>query len=398
MRRFVSISRLASVGAFALASACVLAAQSEPAPLREHGYWTRTIQGQIGASGMERLRVETTGDVQMRGAGDQQASYTMKLRVKAADAREAEVLLHEFIVKTGTEGGLAYIKVTPPQRGSAGLELTVTGPRALRDVFVETHGGNVQASDLDGGLEARSAGGRIAVDGIRGHAELRTGGGDIQVGSVSGPLRCVSGGGEIRVENAGSTASLETGGGEIVLHQAAGPVHAETGGGNIRVDRAASTVFARTAGGLIQVGQAEGAVTAETSGGAIQVDAANGVRCESAGGAIRLRNVAGALHASANSGNILAQLVAGRPFADSLLSTNAGDITVFIPSNLALTIQATNETSGAGRIISDFAQVPVQTGAQSGAGPAVAQGALNGGGPVLRVNVMGGTIYLRREK
>jgi hypothetical protein len=146
------------------------------------------------------------------------------------------------------------------------------------------------------------------------------------------------------------------------------------------------------------VGQAEGAVTAETSGGAIQVDAANGVRCESAGGAIRLRNVAGALHASANSGNILAQLVTGQPFADSLLSTNAGDITVFIPSNLALTIQATNETGGTGRIISDFPQVPVQAGAQPGVGPVVAKGALNGGGPVLRVNVMGGTIYLRREK
>jgi hypothetical protein len=28
----------------------------------------------------------------------------------------------------------------------------------------------------------------------------------------------------------------------------------------------------------------------------------------------------------------------------------------------------------------------------------LAEGALNGGGPVLRINVNGGTIYLRREK
>jgi len=392
MQRFISISILA------LAGATFMAAQNEPAPVREGGYWTRAVQGQIDASGLEGLRVETTGNVQVRGAADQQVRYAMKLRVKAADAREADALLRRFMVKTGTEGGVAYFRVTPPRQVSGGLELTVTGPRALRDVFVETHGGNVQASDWDGGLEARSGGGRITVDGIRGHADLQTGGGDIQVGSLGGPLRCSSGGGEIRVENAGSTADLETGGGEIVVHQAAGPVHAATGGGNIRVDRAAGTVFARTAGGLIQVGQADGVVTAETSGGAIQVDAANGVRCESAGGAIRLRNVAGALHASANSGNILAQLVTGRPFADSLLSTNAGDITVFIPSNLALTIQATNETGGAGRIVSEFTQVPVQTGGQSGGGPVVARGALNGGGPVLRVNVVGGTIYLRREK
>ncbi len=334
--------------------AALMPAQDQPAPVRDGGYWTRTVQGQLDASGVQGLRVETTGNVQVRGTSDPQVRYALKLRVKAADAREAEALLREFIVKTGNEGGMAYIKVTPPRQVSGGLELTVTGPRALRNVFVETRGGNVQASDWDGGLEARSAGGRIAVDGIRGRSELQTAGGDIQAGSVGGSLRVMSGGGAIRVDHAGSAAWLETAGGEIVLHQASGPVHAATGGGNIRIDRAASTVFARTAGGLIQVGQSEGAVTAETSGGAIQVDAANGVRCESAGGAIRLRNVAGALHVSANSGNILAQLIAGHPFADSLLSTNAGDITVFIPSNLALTIQATNETGGAGRIISEF--------------------------------------------
>lgn len=390
--------QLASISILALAGAALLAAQNEPAPVREGGYWTRTVQGAINTSGVDRLRVETSGNVQVRGTGDQQASYALKLRVKAGDAREAEAQLNRFNVKTGTEGGWAYLKVTPPHQVSGGLELIITGPRTLRDVWVETHGGDVRASDFDGGLEVRSGGGEITVDGIRGHGELRTAGGNIQVGSISGPLRCSSGGGEIRVQNAGSTAWLETGGGEIVVHQVAGPVHAATGGGNIRIDHAASTVFAHTAGGLIQVQQAGGAVTAESSGGAIQVDAANGVRCESAGGAIRLRNVAGALHASANSGDILAQLVTGHPFADSLLSTNAGDITVFIPSNLALTIQAINETGGAGRIISDFAQVRPQAGVQAGSGPMVAAGALNGGGPVLRINVMDGNIYLRREK
>ena len=317
--------------------------------------------------------------------------------MKAADQHEAEALLREFSVKTGTEGGWTYLKATPPRQVSAGLDLTVTAPKTLRDVQVETHGGDVEASGWDGGLEARSGGGQITVDGVRGRSDVRTAGGNIQVGTVGGPLRGSSGGGEIRVGTAGGSVWLETGGGEIVLHQAAGPVHAATGGGNIRIDHAASTVFARTGGGMIQVQQAAGAVTAESSGGAIQVDSANGVKCESAGGAIRLRNVGGALHASANSGNILAQLVTDHPFADSLLSTNAGDITVFIPSNLALTIQATNETGGAGRIISDFAQVRAQTGAQP-VGPTVAEGALNGGGPVLRINAMGGTIYLRREK
>jgi hypothetical protein len=33
-----------------------------------------------------------------------------------------------------------------------------------------------------------------------------------------------------------------------------------------------------------------------------------------------------------------------------------------------------------------------------GMSPVVAEGALNGGGPVLHINVIGGTIYLRRQK
>ena len=396
MKQFLSISFLGLV-CWGLA-----AAQTESAITRDGGYWVRTIQGSVDSSAGDRLRVETTGNVTLRGSATEQSTYTLTVRVKAGDAREAEGLLERVNVKTGTEGGWAYLKVTPPRLVSSGLELTVTGSRALRDVFAETRGGNVQASGWDGDFEARSAGGRIAVDRIRGHSELRTAGGDIEVGSVSGAVRCFSGGGVIRVENAGAAAWLETAGGEIFVHQAAGPVQASTGGGNIRIERAASTVVARTAGGLIQVQQADGPVTAESSGGAIQVNSANGVRCESAGGAIRLRNVAGAVHAFANSGSIMAELVsgggvAGHGMADSVLSTNAGDITVLIPSNLALTVQAINESGGSGRINSDFPQVRPQGGGLPG-GPLMAEGALNGGGPLLRVNVVGGTIYLRKAK
>jgi hypothetical protein len=373
-------------------------AQTQSAITRDGSYWVRTLQGSIDASANARLRVETTGNVTLRGAAGEQGAYTLTIRVRAGDAREAEALLGQVNVKTGTEGGWAYLKVTPPRTGSPGLELTVTGPRALRQVWAETQGGNVHASDWDGDLDARSGGGQIAVDRIRGRSELRTAGGDIQVGSVGGPVRCSSGGGAIRVEHAGDAAWLETAGGEIFVHQARGPVQAATGGGNIRVEQAASTVVARTAGGLIQVQQADGPVTAESSGGAIQVSSAKGVRCESAGGAIRLRNVAGAVHAFANSGSIMAELVSGRGMQDSVLSTNAGDITVLIPSNLALTVRATNESGGEGRINSDFPEFRSRAGGFPNVGPLEADGALNGGGPVLRVNVVGGTIYLRRTK
>lgn len=374
-------------------------AQTDAGITRDGAYWVRTIQGSVDAAPGGRLRVETTGNVVLRGGAGSQANYKLTARVKAFDEREAEALLGTILVKTGTEGGgWTYLRVAPPRAGFSGVELTLTGPRALREVWARTRGGNVEASDWDGDLEAQSGGGQIAVDRIRGRSELRTGGGNIDIGTVSGPLRCASGGGAIRVQNAGGEATLETGGGEIFVHEAGGPLEASTGGGNIRVDRAASTVVARTAGGLIQVQQAAGPVTAESSGGAIQVNSSNGVRCESAGGTIRLRDAGGSIRAVANSGSILAELGAAKTLQNSVLSTNAGDITVLIPSNLRLTVEATNESAGEGRINSDFPEVRPRAAAFPGVGPVVAEGALNGGGPMLRVNVTGGTIYLRRAK
>ena len=393
MKQLVSISL-----AFGLSVTPLAVAQSESPATREGRYWVRTFTGSI-APAMERLRLDTVGSVVLRGAAGGSATYTLKARVRARDAREAEALLRQFEVKTRKQGQWSYLSVSPSRRISEPPELSMSVPRGSRQIWVETRGGNVQATNLDGDFEARSAGGQINVDAIKGRCELRTGGGDIQVGAVGGSVRCYSGGGIIRVQSAGAESWFETAGGEIFVHQADGPVHAATAGGNIRIDRALGTVFARTAAGLIQVQQADGAVTAESYGGAIQVNAANGVRCDSAGGPIRLRNVGGPLRASTAAGSILAELLSGNKIEDSTLSTNAGDITVFIASNLPLTVSARNESVGAmGRIISDFPEIHVRAASMQGAGSLVAEGALNGGGPLLRLNVVGGTIYLRRQK
>jgi DUF4097 and DUF4098 domain-containing protein YvlB len=381
----------------------VCAAAATPSALaqitREGRYWVETVNGVATSTPFDRFRLDTVGNVVLQGGNGDKVTYKLKLRVRAADAREAEALLHEFEVRSRSQNGWLRLTVTPPANISEGPELSVSVPRSLQQVWIETRGGNVQATDLDGEVQARSAAGRMVVDRVKGKAEVRTGGGDIQVGEVGGMVRCYSGAGVIRVQSAGGESWLDTAGGEVFVHQAFGPVHAATAGGNIRVERASNTVFARTAAGLIEVQQADGAVTAESSAGAIQVNAANGVRCESASGTIRLRNVWGALRASTAAGSIMAELLSGNRIQDSTLSTNAGDITVFIASNIPLTVMARNDSGGAtGRIISDFKEIRVKEGSLPGASPVLAEGALNGGGPLLRINVNGGTIYLRRQK
>ena len=93
-------------------------------------------------------------------------------------------------------------------------------------------------------------------------------------------------------------------------------------------------------------------------------------------------------------GSIIARFQT-QPVAESFLSTGAGDITVWIPSNLKITLRARNASyGGPRRIVSDFADITVKL-----AGTAtVAEGALNGGGPLVRIAGTGGMIYIRREE
>src|SRR5690349_3446446 len=99
MQQFVSISLM-----FGLCVTPLALAQSEAPVIREGRYWVRTYTGSISSPGMERLRLDTVGSVVLRGESTDRVVYTLKARVRARDARDAEALLRQFDVKTRTHG------------------------------------------------------------------------------------------------------------------------------------------------------------------------------------------------------------------------------------------------------------------------------------------------------
>jgi hypothetical protein len=215
---------------------------------------------------------------------------------------------------------------------------------------------------------------------------------------VRGSLRALSGGNGISVGQVDGEAWCETAGGEIIVDRAGGPLHLATGGGNIYVADAAANIGARSDGGRIEVRRSGGVVTAMTRGGSIQIGAAKGVSCESAAGAIRMRNVSGTMRAQTAMGSILAEFLGGG-FDESSLATGAGDITVMLPSNLPVSIQAVIESRGRlARMITEFPEIRVIGTQMWPLRTIAAEGSLNGGGQVLRINAAGGTVYLRRQK
>jgi len=66
-----------------------------------------------------------------------------------------------------------------------------------------------------------------------------------------------------------------------------------------------------------------------------------------------------------------------------------------IPSNVGVTIQAQNNMADTlRRIMSDFHEIQARR-----QGPRViAEGSVNGGGPLLQISGMGGTIFIRRQQ
>jgi DUF4097 and DUF4098 domain-containing protein YvlB len=368
-----------------------LALAGEPVLTREGKYWVEVRDASESVAPSAHLRIASHGAVTVNGVPGPELSYSLKIRVKAPNEAEARMLAKRFAVRLARQGGNMMLIV---QRGDGMADLQVKLPRAAAETNISTTEGAVAFYDLDGAVRAETGGGAVTADRIKGNIIVRTAGGDITLGAVGGNARCSTAGGKIAASLVRGDATFETGGGDISAQEVQGLVHATTMAGSIRIRSAGSAVIASTGGGPIDVGQAHGVVTARNSGGPVKVGSAEGVRCENAGGGVNLDNISGSVRVSTAIGSIIASLLAGKTMSDSFLSTGGGDITVIIPSNLGVTIRAQNELAGnIRRIVSDFPGITVKVEG----GQVVAEGPVNGGGPILRISGTGGTIFIKRQ-
>jgi DUF4097 and DUF4098 domain-containing protein YvlB len=363
---------------------------------QEGSDWVRTDSGVRQVDPAGELQVDSHGPIVVHGVPGDRISYKLTQRAKVSAEDEAHKLLSAGFVKASPYPGGAMVF----SQGSSPLvstELELYIPRTLRVAGLKvSFYGDVSVNDFDGGLVVRTPGGNINLDGIKGGVSATSGGGRIHLGKIGGSIECSTLADSITIDNAGGQVNCQTAGGEIVVKEAGGSVWLSSEGGNISVGRAAGSVEAHAESGLIDVGQAGGTVIADTRAGSIQIGSARGVKAESAQGAVRLRGMSGPMNVSTAMGNILAELLSGMTLQDSSLMATSGDITVFIPSNLRISVMATSEAGGARHVVSDFSELRGQSVGFSRA--PVVTGDINGGGPVLRINTGRGMIYLRKQK
>ena len=354
---------------------------------REGNRFVRDFYGNGPAS--RRLRINAHGPVTVQAGVSSNLQYTVRLSVKARTENEARSVLQQYSVHQEYRGDTVVL--TAPG-GPVISTVLVKTPR-LEHVIVSTSDGAVEASGVDGSLEVDTGGGEINADRIRGDCKLVTGGGDIRVGAC-GSLQCSSGAGRIQIGTIQGAAVMETVGGDISVNEVGGILRAETGGGGIHILRAGGAVNVSTGGGQIIVEKAAGIVNARNMAGPVKVGAAAGVRCESGSGGINVSNITGAMNVSTSLGNIMASLLSGK-LAESFLATGNGDITVFIPSNVGVNIRAQNDMADTTRRIAvDFPGVRVRRQGRL----IVAEGPVNGGGPLLQISATVGTIFIRKQQ
>jgi DUF4097 and DUF4098 domain-containing protein YvlB len=386
------------VGLFWLALLAPLAVAQETNVSHGSDAWSQSSSGTLAAARNVRIKVDM-GSVVLHGG--QQAGITYVVRSHSFDSEhEARRQSGSFKVSSYVKGDTAWIvgewEGGRPRRFSG--EFVIDIPRDTDFVKIETGGGGVEATGIAGRVEIETGGGKVRLDDIGGAADVETGGDSIDVGTVGGDLKLETGGGNISIRSVKGNIHAETGGGNVMVLSGEQGAVIEAGGGNVEIKRCLGRVKASTGGGSINLGDIGGPVDIETGGGSIRLTSAKGrVGANAGAGTIELYGVPSARVETGAGGITVKFINTGAERSDSMLETSAGDITVYIAPDVAISVRASVDLGNGHHITSDFPDIHVASeGDKWGPRTLNAEGKLNGGGPVLKVRTTTGDICFRR--
>lgn len=368
----------------------------------EGGAWVQEVTGSLPAP--REIKVVTqAGWVKVHGAAQSNLTYTLRKRVKAGSEEEARKLFSNFRIQAWSQGEVALFRGQFDSlygRRSPSVDFDITTPRATSSVHASTGGGSVGVNNIAGTVAVATGGGSIQLDEIGGAATASSGGGSIELGNMGGNISVETGGGSISIKSAGGSVAATSGGGSIEVVSANKAVSAETGGGSIRVQKCGAEVNVESGGGSLEVGDVGGPVIAQTGGGSIRVWGAKGnVRAGSGGGSIHLAGLTNGVQVETGAGSIIAEFAGGASLTNSMLETSSGDVTVYLPANVGVTIRGAIEAGSKNSVHSDFGELRVVADSdQWGPHEVLVEGKLNGGGPVLKIRTTTGNIVLLRAK
>ena len=382
-----------------MALAIPLCAQN-PRVFRDGNSWVEETTGSLPA-GREFRAFTELGSVQVQGSATQ-VSYVVRKR-SFADTEEAARRQFEQLRFSANKAGDAVVlegRLIGRNYNRLTADIAVQIPRQTQVVKVETRAGSLSFNSISGSVIGVTGSGNVKLDDVSGPVKISSGSGVMEAGSLGSDLYLQSGGGNVSVERVNGQVIVKTGGGRVRIGTSGG-TSIDTGAGNIEVTKCNGDLHVNSGGGNLNLGDVYGAVLAETAGGSVRLASAQGgVRVITGGGTVELLKVGQSAQVETGAGAITVQFVAGHnQFRDSFLHTAAGDVVVYLPANLGVSVHASTELANGKGITSAFPGLAITSeGGNYGPKSMYAEGPLNGGGPILRVRTTIGQIDIRRSQ
>ncbi len=370
------------------------------------------------------------GDVEV-SAWEKREVHVMEVKkIDAFTRKEAETVLQKSKSNYRQEGDNIEIGGEYFSRHGVHSDFKVQVPAGF-NIDIQTRGGNVSATGLNGSVEMRTSGGDIELKDMGGVINAKTSGGDISLKNCSnvisvktsgGDLRLLDIGGELRAKTSGGNISLDranagvelyTSGGSIELSHVKGTARAHTSGGDIQVMSVNGDVEVSTSGGDIEFRDVGGRLDASTSGGDIDGENASGsVTVATSGGSLRLKDIRGGVQGKTSGGDIDVEVTlkdfSKRHAID--LATAGGEITLYLPEKIPARIQAEIRLTDRWEdynIYSDFPLKSSEQGEEEGGKKSrwhrarryvTAEGEINGGGDLIELSTTNGDIRIKKSK
>jgi len=383
-----------------VAALWALPATAQDSQVRREGEnWVQVITGTLPAA--HNLKVSTPiGSVRVTGGSQQGIQYTVTKKICTGEA-EAKRQLEGFRISGATRGDTAFIEANS-ERGRYkrfSVQFVISVPREMALVKVDTEAGSIWVGNITGAAAVETSGGAINLTDIGGGVSASTAGGSIEVANAGGDAKLETQGGSITLRKVKGKVTAETAGGSIWVESADQMVIAETAGGSINIKQCGGELRASTAGGSVEVGDVNGAATLETAGGSIRLSSARGlVKANTAGGGIHLYKLMRGVSAETAAGAVAAEFVGNSAdFTPSYLSTSVGDVIVYLPADMKVTVKAVIDTAVGHKIRSDFPELKITSeGSEWGPKEVFASGQINGGGPILKLHTTIGNIEVRK--
>ena len=298
------------------------------------------------------------GTIDIRTAERESVNVVVHRAAKFKTDRHATDLLKDFQVNINPKEGELQIEARfkdgkrywKRNTDRLNIHFDITVPQTFHGVYLKTAAGTITVQDFSGAVQSQTNSGELKFENITGPIFGNTVNGDVRL------AQC-----DVRIE------ALR---GDIEINNNIGSVDITTSGGSIRCVDVEGEIIGTTSGGNIKLIRCQGGTKVEASGGSIDLENDGPFTAKTFGGSI-------------NAG------ISGQLKGDSTIEASGGDITVSLPWNVSLKVDA--KCSG-GEIASELLEVMTADDEHiSGQ----LYGVVNDDGPLLKLRCIGGDIDLK---